>query len=403
MATWEQNKNYILSKVADGTADAGMQAWYDTWVAAGSPSTQQQLQTWKSQNTGAQDGIATYWNPDKGLYQTDPYSSDNWQDYKVGGRDSDYGYYINSEGAYVYGKMPAETHQYYDGDGYVTVEGPDPTPSNPPPSQHGMAEGGGQFYGDPTDPENTGNIEDQDWYQPPAQVPYDPWAAGKTGWAGGSTPLDWGGGQQQTVAPVGGGGQLGQMPTDNPLIGYEGSTNRDFYQQQFKDMRDRRASEINMERAAALRAQEAKNAPSAAPTDPWAWAGGSASMAPQVAGGTANEPYTWDLREGVTAGETTNQQIVDLLGQRDLLSPADLKAFGRHQQNDPNWATATDWSKYQSPDKFMSTFSAGNPNVSPEFTDIMGNVANSLWTRSDLTPTGGPAAAPGYALPTGVG
>ena len=53
MASWEQNKNFIISKVNAGTADAGQQAWYDTWVAAGSPATQTELQAWKAKNTGA--------------------------------------------------------------------------------------------------------------------------------------------------------------------------------------------------------------------------------------------------------------------------------------------------------------------------------------------------------------
>ena len=390
MATWEQNKDYILSKIADGTADAGMKAWYQTYQAAGSPATQQELQTYKSANTGAQDGVATYWNPDAGVYQTDPYSGSNWQDYGVGGRDSDFGYYLNSEGAYVYGKMPAETHQYYDGDGYITVEGPDPRPSNPPPSQGGMAQDGGQFYGDPTDPGNTGNLTDQPGYQPP--IDYDPWAAPKSGWAGGSTPLNWGG-SQQTVSPLEG-VQAPSGTGDNPLIGYEGSTNQDFYQQQFKDMRDRRDMEMAREYAAALQGQEAQNAPSAAPTDPWSWAGGSQSMVPNVSDGAPNvipTDYQLNPNYGLTSDMTNQQMLQNIM---PTFSDSEQVFLNKHQ----DYLNQGDWSTRQG----TMDWASANPYTKDKgWTTVVNDIPRTLWTPSATTT--GPGAPAGYAYPVSGG
>jgi hypothetical protein len=38
---WQKNKDFIISQVEAGTATDGQQAWYDQWVEAGSPDTQQ--------------------------------------------------------------------------------------------------------------------------------------------------------------------------------------------------------------------------------------------------------------------------------------------------------------------------------------------------------------------------
>ena len=169
---WADNKNTILGKVSDGTASAAEQAWYNTWVEAGKPETQAELQAWKATNSGveADKGYATYWNPEKGLYQTDPYNPET--NYKPG---DDYGYYINNQGEYVYGLQPEDSFKFYDSasNGYDLVQGTNPNPSTPAPSQGGMAPGGGQYYGDPNDPNNTGNLVDQPWYEPPIEV--DPW------------------------------------------------------------------------------------------------------------------------------------------------------------------------------------------------------------------------------------
>ena len=322
---WEDNKNTIIGRVNDGTASAAEQAWYDTWVAAGRPETQDELQLWKSQNTGAEQGEpVTYWNPEKGIYQTDPF--DPSANYKPG---DDYGYYLNRFGDYVYGKMPEETHQYYDGDGYTTVEGPDPRPSNPPPSTGGMAPGGGQYYGDPNDPDNTGNLEDQPGYQPP--VDYDPFEDPTPGGyippeytpyvpdpdavvPGDTPPVDGGG---TTPSPGGGLGDL----FDIPLQGWEASTNKDFYQDQFRDMLMRREGEGMKEFAAAIRRQEAENAPAPEMGDPWAWAGGESQFAPTV--GTGFDA-TWTMPDQYQGLD--NASIIAMQGNDYLSKHPDFLA-----------------------------------------------------------------------------
>ena len=53
-AQWNANKDFIISRVNDGTATADQQQWYNDWVSAGMPSTQAEMNSWRLQNEQAQ-------------------------------------------------------------------------------------------------------------------------------------------------------------------------------------------------------------------------------------------------------------------------------------------------------------------------------------------------------------
>ena len=44
---WNANKDFIISRVNEGTATADQQQWYNDWVSAGMPSTQAEMNAWR--------------------------------------------------------------------------------------------------------------------------------------------------------------------------------------------------------------------------------------------------------------------------------------------------------------------------------------------------------------------
>ena len=55
---WQRDRDYIIQQVNAGTASQEQQEWYDNWIAAGSPDTQQEMQDWwnsQEQNNGGVD------------------------------------------------------------------------------------------------------------------------------------------------------------------------------------------------------------------------------------------------------------------------------------------------------------------------------------------------------------
>jgi len=59
MSTWEKNAKWNIDQVRKGKANANQQSWYDTWKAAGSPHTKEEMNRWKA----AQSAGSTTGNP----------------------------------------------------------------------------------------------------------------------------------------------------------------------------------------------------------------------------------------------------------------------------------------------------------------------------------------------------
>jgi len=211
--------------------------------------------------------------------------------------------------------------------------------------------------------------------------------------------LPWGGGGSSGVDPVG--GPSGALNSDNPLIGWDASTNKDFYQQQFKDMRDRSGSENQQALAASLRAQEIKDAGPAEATDPWAWAGGSEQFAPVVGGAPEGvDPNSWTLNPqyGWEQG-TTNAQILGDLG--GIFNTDEQAMLNKHQQNpNNNWNESTYWSSAPRDQVYDSMFGGANKQ-DPNWTNVLQKIYNNVWTQPGTAPTPGGMNVPaGYASPT---
>ena len=161
--SWEANKDHIVAKVSEGTATDAQKAWYDKWVASGSPATKEGMIDWSTYNSGGEAYNTTkYQSPSDAGYQSyensqevveywDPVKNEvvkldvsNWDaDAKKALHDG-LGWYENKQGAYVYGQMPSETWTTPDG---VVTEGPNPNPGDPNKQYiMGMGEDGGQAY-----------------------------------------------------------------------------------------------------------------------------------------------------------------------------------------------------------------------------------------------------------------
>ena len=178
-------------------------------------------------------------------------------------------YQTDADGNFGLGLRPEGGLYYNDYSGSMIG-----TPPAPASGLGSSLPGGGGGVGGPdealpVDP----NQEYQDPFSPPPN--YDP--QGGNGLPNGGIPLGYKGwtgqqprqgvdykgfGVQGTTPNMPAGGLEGLIESMRPdLTGYESSSNKDFYQKQFQDMRTQQNGQRFNELGAAIRAQEAANAP----------------------------------------------------------------------------------------------------------------------------------------------
>lgn len=190
------------------------------------------------------------------------------------------------------------------------------------------------------------------------------------------------------VAPVSPGGGGGMQPGDVPLIGYESSSNKDFYQKQFQDMR---AQQIR-EQQAAQQAAEYQPQAQTGMGDPWA-----SFNLPEVYVNEANpNANDWILNEGYTP-QTTDAQVIGQLSGLPAFTDEDQRWFSDALEANPNLNQS-------------QLFTSGRQNALDTvagWSDLAANnkaryntLINNLYTQQgDLPTPGGATVPPGYASP----
>ena len=176
--------------------------------------------------------------------------------------------------------------------------------------------------------------------------------------------------------------------------GYESSSNKDFYQKQFQDMRTQEAGNDMRELGAAIRAQEAANAPAPEATDPWGWAN---LPEVQMGGSVGATPIEWGLNPNITSG-MTNQQVVGALG--GIFNTDEAAMMAEHFRDNPDSASATRWSTAGSPAPLLGNMGT-NSELSPNFANVLQKVFNNTYTQTGGG-TGGISVPDGYANPIGA-
>jgi len=290
-----------------------------------------------NQKTGYWDDNShvTMFDPNTGEYITKKVDPDNIFEFNPKNDQTSWGMVdgertliYTGNGGYLEGGM-----EYAGDNNWDWVYGAPPNVSDtPPPLTNGMdRETGGQVGGDPNwvPPEPVDK-----WAPDPTEPPtggggttpgyeFDPDRETGTGGGGGGDPFtpptgggDTGGGGGGTAPPIDWGDLF-----DIPLQGWEASTNKDFYQDQFRDMRMRREGEGIKEFAAAIRRQESENAPTPEMGDPWAWAGGESQFTPTV--GTGFDA-TWTMPDRYLNQD--NASIIAMQGNDYLSKHPDFLA-----------------------------------------------------------------------------
>lgn len=305
----------------------------------------------------------------------------------------DMAYYTDADGNFGLGLRPEGGLYYNDYSGSMVTIPPPPVEPHTGPLSLGGPPGGG-YQGGSANPGSGGPYLNP--FDPPPN--YNP--NGGNGQPNGGIPpgyLGYGGGTNENFGQ-GGGAVSGPQQIDwgslndalrPPLEGFEASTNKDLYQNQFADLRrDQNAYGLRA-LAAAVRGQDAQNNPSPA-QDPWAWAN-----LPEVRHGTGgvdapisyqiNPRYGWD-------DTTSNQQVVQDLN----LSAAEMAALQKHPQRWEDAPSVFDRNAFQ---EFITV----NPN-DKAWTNALNKVFQATWTP--VQGTEGPTVPVGYASPvnaTGAG
>ena len=186
-----------------------------------------------------------------------------------------------------------------------------------------------------------------------------------------------------------------------------GGQNQDFYNQQFGQLLGQgKDFQQQQQQAEAMRQQTSANPPSA-PNYEDMWAGMGVTPSQAVQGGPDN-PYTWDLMSGAEAGQTTNRDLVNMVGGQDGFSQKEMgywddfwKADQSVDAQGRSVGDRTNWSSFGDPTSGISNI---DPGLNEGWQDRFSTLFNTIYNRSDLTTPegGGPTAAPGYALPVGV-
>jgi hypothetical protein len=257
---------------------------------AATPTAPEDAFAQEGQTTGYWDdgSNVTIFDSNTGEYQTIPVDPND--PFAFRNNNPDIGYFQNSEGDYVYGVVPEQTYTSGNPDDGISLEGVDPNwaPITQPdmngigadrqpdgsvgPNAGGQRTpdntpiGGGAAAGDYTGWQGSsthdidGNIIEGSAGDPNSRPTYErsgvPWER--------SDPFS-----GVTAGGVQGVGTVGALPTasrDNPLQGYESSSNKDYYQKQFQNMRAQQLGQQDASNAAS-----AYQAPEQAPLgDPWA-------------------------------------------------------------------------------------------------------------------------------------
>jgi hypothetical protein len=147
--------------------------------------------------------------------------------------------------------------------------------------------------------------------------------------------------------------------------------------------------------AAAIKQQEAANAPATAPFggDPWSW-----TNLPTVRQGGSNmtTPIEWGLNQNYGINPNmTNQQAVGAIAP--VLNADELAMMTKHWQQAPQIANDTNWVNAGGPQALIASLG----NVSPEFGGTLQKVFNNIYTQTGGGSDGMNVPA-GYAAPVNV-
>ena len=235
---------------------------------------------------------------------------------------------------------------------------------------------------------------------PPGPLPTEPWTPPIDNNPGTWVPPTYGTGGG-TFTPTGEGAVSGPAPIDwsgiqapeSPLMGYESSSNKDFYQQQFANMRDQAATDrLRQDAAAAYVPEERTNVMD----DPWGWANlpdvVQAGQYPE--GQTAND---WILDSRFTP-ETTNAQAIGQLSGLPAFTQEEQTWFTDWINENPQEAAGNYYSQGYQP--AMDRI-AGYTNFDEGNKARLNQIVQNMYTRrGDALTPGGMAVPPGYASPT---
>lgn len=301
-------------------------------------------------------------------------------------------YQTDADGNFGLGLIPEGGLYYNDYSGTMV-----PTPPAPPVAgSSDLTLGGSTSDVETAYEEPVPGQEYQDPFEPPTN--YDP--SGGNGLPNGGIPLDyqgWTGSQPVQGVDYAGIGVEGTQPIGGledlmaqltpEKTGYESSSNKDFYQKQFQDMRTQEAGNDMREWAAAIKAQEAAAAPQgeAFGGDPWSW-----TTLPQVmTGGTvAATPVEWGLNPDFAWGDdVTNQQILQDINPR--LSESEQLYLNKNPLTDaPSFTDQT---------AFRDFINTDHPN-DKGYTSVLNKIYNNVWQATGGN-EGGIAVPEGYANP----
>jgi hypothetical protein len=187
---------------------------------------------------------------------------------------------------------------------------------------------------------------------------------------------------------------------DSPW-GNEGTPggNAEFYNKQFNNLTRQSQAHQQQQLAAGIRRSVAAQNPQEPPQMDWSWANNGEGLktvreAGQNAAGNATLPG-YSLREGFTAGETTNYDIMQAAinaGRFDDTSGYPLSP-------DNPQLSGTNWSSGANPQDLYSQIPEG---ADPTWSNMIRNSMDYAFRNSEGKETpagGGPTAAPGYAYP----
>ena len=407
---------YTTQTGADNAAWEGAGYSYGTPEGAttgGMPNFDQSAKT----GTDVAAGTTTYYDPDSGSYKTVPY--EGGFEYK-----DDYEWTM-VDGARTYTKKsdtPSKTvpvgdnnfDKVYEGTpGYEDIQIPWDQPDYDPwvgrdPNTGGVIrypvgeapDRGGQGYDPidltpgysppqepnaPTNSEIGWEVPGRDQFNIIERDPLDP----VTGFPIRPEDRLIGGGSSGVDAPTG-----VAPPTSGAIqkFGYEGyGPNKDFYQQQFADMRMRDASERAAAYAASLRAgpqeQEA--------VDPWGWVEGGLPTVYEAGANSDFDPNAMVLNQGYgLEGGMTNRQIIDRMS--GIFDKDEMETLKRHMTNAPNFGSSQFLGS-----GYENVADNWAPNSGAGFGAVMAKLLrNTYMPAGDVATPGGQMVPVGYASPT---
>jgi hypothetical protein len=336
----------------------------------------------------------TTWNPETQQYDYNVIGEDeSWRDWNPSSDNT--GWYNNSQGDFVLGNTPEGFSQYRpDSLEGGWQEGIDPQPMiDPSLVGYGMGDNG--YQTGITDEMAAANQIPIPGAGPQPGIPQD------NGYDGDPFNPDYYNGQPVGANQFGSGGNNSVDPgygvgagPDVPLQGYESSTNKDFYQQQFANMRAQGMRNQAREGMAYDARQEVAN------QDPFQFNSDTAfdwyndgQGLPEVTMGTGQGTEgAWSVNDWVTPGETSNADILraaldkSTFGEGNVNLAEGLLAGPGDMDNDYSWA------QFENPNAVIDAMGGG---YGTENENMVRAALNNTFTQAP----GGPAAPVGYANP----